>query len=32
MAIHSNILAGKISWMEEPDGLQSVGSQELDTT
>ena len=28
MAIHSNILAWKISWTEEPGGLQSMGSQE----
>ena len=27
MAIHSNILAWKILWTEEPDGLQSIGSQ-----
>ena len=27
MAIHSNILAWRISWMEEPGGLQSMGSQ-----
>ena len=25
MAPHSSTLAWKISWMEEPDGLQSVG-------
>ena len=25
MATHSNILAGKISWTEEPGGLQSMG-------
>ena len=30
MATHSNILAWKIPWTEEPDGLQSMGSQELD--
>ena len=24
-ATHSNILAGIIPWMEEPDGLQSIG-------
>ena len=29
---HSNILAWKIPWTEEPDGLQSMGSQESDTT
>ena len=27
MAIHSNILAWRISWTEEPGGLQSMGSQ-----
>ena len=27
MAIHSSILAWKIPWMEEPGGLQSLGSQ-----
>ena len=32
MAIHSSILAWKIPWMEEPGGLQSMGSQESDTT
>ena len=32
MATHSNILAWKIPWIDKPDGLQSVGSQELDTT
>ena len=32
MAKHSSILAWKIPWIEEPDGLQSMGSQELDTT
>ena len=26
MAIHSSILAWKIPWMEEPGGLQSMGS------
>ena len=25
MATHSNILAWKIPWMEEPGGLQSMG-------
>ena len=25
MAIHSSILAWKIPWAEEPDGLQSIG-------
>ena len=32
MAIHSNILAWRISRTEEPGGLQSVGYKELDTT
>ena len=32
MATHSRILAWKIPWMEEPDGLQSLGWQESDTT
>ena len=27
MATHSNILAWEIPWTEEPDGLQSMGSQ-----
>ena len=27
MATHSSILAGRISWTEEPGGLQSMGSQ-----
>ena len=27
MATHSSILAWKIPWMEEPDRLQSMGSQ-----
>ena len=27
MATHSGILAWKIPWMEEPGGLQSMGSQ-----
>ena len=29
MAIHSNILAWKIPWIEEPGGLQSMGSQRV---
>ena len=29
MAINSNILARKISWTEEPGGLQSMGSQRI---
>ena len=32
MAIHSSILAWKIPWTEECGGLQSMSSQELDTT
>ena len=32
MAIHSNIFAWRIPWTEEPGRLQSLGSQELDTT
>ena len=32
MAIHSSILAWKIPWTKKPGGLQSMGSQELDTT
>ena len=32
MATHSSILAWSIPWAEEPCGLQSIGSQELDTT
>ena len=29
MAVHSSILAWRISWTEEPGGLQSVGSQRV---
>ena len=29
MAIHSSIFAWRISWTEEPDGLQSIGSQRV---
>ena len=29
MATHSSILAWEISWREEPDGLQSLGSQRV---
>ena len=29
MAIHSNSLAWKIPWTEEPDRLQSMGSQRV---
>ena len=32
VATHPSILAWKIPWTEEPDGLQSTGPQELDTT
>ena len=32
LATHSSILAGKISWTEEPDRLQSMGCKESDTT
>ena len=30
MATHSSILAWKISWTEEPGGLQSMGSQTVE--
>ena len=29
MAIHSSILARRILWTKEPDGLQSMGSQRV---
>ena len=32
IATHASTLAWKIPWTEEPGGLQSMGSQELDTT
>ena len=32
MATHSSILAWRIPWTEESGGLQSTGSQQLDTT
>ena len=32
IATHSSTLAWKIPWTEEPDGLQSVGSQESNMT
>ena len=32
MVPHSSTLAWKIPWMEEPGALQSMGSQESDTT
>ena len=31
MATHSSILAWKIPWTEEPDGLQYMGHKESDT-
>ena len=32
MATHSSVLAWRIPWIEEPGRLQSMGSQESDTT
>ena len=32
MATHSNTLAWKVPWTEEPGRLQSLGRKELDTT
>ena len=32
MATHSSILAWRIPWTEEPDGLQPMGSKESDAT
>ena len=32
MATHSNTLAWKTPWTEEPGGLQPMGHQESDTT
>ena len=32
MATHSSILAWKISWIEEPGGLQFMGCKDSDTT
>ena len=29
MTPHSSILAGRIPWIEEPGGLQSMGSQRV---
>ena len=29
MSTHSSILAGRIKWTEEPDGLQSMGLQRV---
>ena len=30
MATHSSILVWRIPWTEEPDGLQSMGSQRVE--
>ena len=30
MATHSSVLAWRIPWTEEPDGLQSMGSQRVE--
>ena len=30
MSTHSSILAWRIPWIEEPDGLQSMGSQRVE--
>ena len=32
MATHSSILAWRIPWIDEPDRLQAMGSQESDMT
>ena len=32
MATHSSILVWKITWTEEPGGLQSMVAKELDAT
>ena len=32
MAMHSSLLAWRIPWTEKPGGLESMGSQESDTT
>ena len=32
MATHSSILAWGIPWTEDPGGVQSMGSKELDMT
>ena len=32
MEIHPTVLAWRIPWTEEPGRLQSMGSQEVDTT
>ena len=31
MATHSSILAWRIPWTQEPGGLQSIGSQRVDS-
>ena len=31
MATHFSVLAWRIPWTEEPDGLQSMGSKSQDT-
>ena len=30
MPTHSSILAWEIPWAEEPDGIQSIGSQKME--
>ena len=30
MTMHSSVLAWEIKWTEKPEGLRSLGSQELD--
>ena len=30
MATHASILAWRIPWAEDPDGLQSIGSQRVE--
>ena len=32
MTTHSSIFAWRVPWTEEPDGLQSMGCKESDTT
>ena len=32
IATHSSVLAWRTPWIEEPDGQQSMGSQESDVT
>ena len=32
MATHSSLLAWKLPWTGQPGGLQSMGTQELETT